>query len=45
MFAPRQVVTRSSDEEISLAERTLDLEPLVQGALSVARLVELLSPA
>ncbi len=45
MFAPRQVVTRASNEEISLAERALDLEPLVQEALSAARLVELSSPA
>ena len=45
MFAPRQVVTRATNEEISLAERALDLEPLVQGALSAARLVELSSPA
>ncbi len=45
MFAPRQVVTRATNEEISLAERALVLEPLVQGALSAARLVELSSPA
>ena len=45
MFAPRQVVTRATDKEISLAESTLDLGPLVQGALSAARLVELLFPS
>jgi thiamine biosynthesis protein ThiI len=45
MFAPRQVVTRATDKEISLAESILDLGPLVQGALSTARLVELSSPA
>lgn len=45
MFAPKQVVTRATNEEISLAERALDLEPLVQGALSAARLIELSSPA
>lgn len=44
MFAPRQVVTRATNEETSLAERALDLDPLVQGALSAARLVELSSP-
>jgi thiamine biosynthesis protein ThiI len=45
MFAPRQVVTHATDEEIALAERPLDLEPLVQRALSAARLVELSFPA
>ena len=45
MFAPRQVVTRASAEELSLAERALDLDPVVQGALSAARLVELSYPA
>ena len=45
MFAPRQVVTRATDKEISLAESILDLGPLVQGALSAARLVEMSSPA
>jgi thiamine biosynthesis protein ThiI len=45
MFAPRQVVTRSTDKEISLAESILDLGSLVQRALSAARLVELSSPA
>jgi thiamine biosynthesis protein ThiI len=45
MFAPRQVVTRATNKEISLAERALDLGPLVQGAVSAARLVELSSPA
>jgi len=45
MFAPRQVVTRATDNEIRLAESILDLGPLVQGALSAARLVELSSPA
>jgi len=44
MFAPRQVVTRATNEEISLAERALDLEPLIQGAVAAARLVELSSP-
>jgi thiamine biosynthesis protein ThiI len=34
MFAPRQVVTRATDDEVSLTERTLDLKPLVQRALS-----------
>lgn len=45
MFAPRQVATRATDKEISLAESILDLGPLVQGALSAARLVEMSSPA
>ncbi len=45
MFAPRQVATRTTDKEISLAESILDLGPLVQGALSAARLVEMSSPA
>ena len=44
MFTPRQVVTRATDDEISFTERTLDLKPLVQRALSAARLVELSSP-
>jgi thiamine biosynthesis protein ThiI len=44
MFTPRQVVTRATDDEISLTERALDLKPLVQRALSAARLVELSSP-
>jgi thiamine biosynthesis protein ThiI len=44
MFMPRQVVTRATDDEISFTERTLDLKPLVQRALSAARLVELSSP-
>jgi thiamine biosynthesis protein ThiI len=45
MFTPRQVVTRATNDEISLAERALDLGPLVQRALSAARLVELSFPA
>ena len=45
MFTPRQVVTRATDDEISLTERALDLKPLVQRALSAAQLVELSSPA
>ena len=44
MFTPRQVVTRATDDEISFTERTLDLKPLVQRALSAARLVELSYP-
>ncbi len=41
MFASRQVVTRATDQEVSLAERDLDLEPLVQRGFAAARLVEL----
>ncbi|MGH7411274.1 MAG: tRNA uracil 4-sulfurtransferase ThiI, partial [Candidatus Methylomirabilis sp.] len=41
MFAPRQVATHASDQEVSLAERTLEIDPLVQEALSAARLIEL----
>ena len=44
MFTPRQVVTRATDDEISLTERALDLTPLVQRALSAARLIELSFP-
>jgi len=44
MFAPRQVVTRATDQEVSLAERGLDLEPLVQRGFAAARLVELSFP-
>jgi thiamine biosynthesis protein ThiI len=44
MFAPRRVVTRATDQELSLAERGLDLEPLVQQGFAAARLVELSSP-
>ncbi len=45
MFAPRQVVTRATDDEISFTERTLDLKPLVQRALSAAQLMKLSFPA
>jgi thiamine biosynthesis protein ThiI len=45
MFAPRQVVTRATDQEVSVAERDLDLEPLVQQAFAAARLIELSFPA
>jgi hypothetical protein len=45
MFTPRQVVTRATDDEISFTERTLQLDSLVQAALSSARLVELSFPA
>ncbi len=44
MFAPRQVVTRATDQEVSVAERGLDLEPLVQRGFAAARLVELSFP-
>ncbi|MGH7429626.1 MAG: tRNA uracil 4-sulfurtransferase ThiI, partial [Candidatus Methylomirabilaceae bacterium] len=44
MFTPRQVVTRATDQEVSLAERGLDLEPLVQRGFAAARLVELSFP-
>ena len=44
MFAPRQVATHATDQEVSLAERSLDLDPLVQAALSAARLIELSFP-
>jgi thiamine biosynthesis protein ThiI len=44
MFTPRQVVTRATDDEVRFTERALDLKPLVQRALSAARLVELSSP-
>jgi thiamine biosynthesis protein ThiI len=45
MFAPRQVVTRATDQEIGVAERGLDLEPLIQRGFAAARLVELSSSA
>jgi thiamine biosynthesis protein ThiI len=44
MFTPREVVTRATDEEVRLAERTLDADRLVQGALAASRLVELSFP-
>ena len=45
MFASRQVATHASDQEVSLAERTLEIEPLVQRSLSAARLIELTWPS
>lgn len=44
MFTPRQVVTRSTHQEVSLAERALDLDRLAQKAFSAARLLELSFP-
>ncbi len=44
MFAPRQVATHATDQEVSLAERTLEIDPLVQRPLSAARLIELSFP-
>ena len=45
MFAPKQVATHASDQELGLSERALEIDPLVQQSLSAARLIELSFPA